>query len=70
MKMITVDNKDKMMIRATMMGTVVADFCSTGFTCVNDVIREVFSRVECSGIVEVSLRNASQGWSTRQALYV
>lgn len=62
---------DTMMVRATAMGRVVADFCASGFCDITSVLRETCSRLgDARGIVELSLRNSTQGWTTRRALYI
>lgn len=61
---------DLMMVRATSMGRVIADFNATGFSDVKEVLRETCSRIQnVRGIVQLSLRNSTQGWATRHALY-
>ncbi len=61
---------DIMMVRATAMGRVVADFNATGFSDIKQVLRETCSRItDTRGIVQLSLRNSTQGWTTRHALY-
>ena len=60
-----------MMVRATAMGRVVADFCASGFSDISEVLTHACRRIGTGrGIVELSLRNSTQGWTTRRALYI
>lgn len=53
------------------MGRVVADFNATGFSNLTDVMHEVCRRVsDARGMIELSLRNSTRGWTTRRALYI
>ncbi len=67
----TLSFQDTLMIRATAMGRVVADFNATGFSNLTDVMHEVCRRVsDARGMIELSLRNSTRGWTTRRALYI
>ncbi|MDE6311750.1 MAG: hypothetical protein K2L96_08060 [Muribaculaceae bacterium] len=66
----TISLSDLMMVRATAMGRVVADFNASGFSDIRDVLKATCERItDTRGIVQLSLRNSTQGWTTRHALY-
>ena len=67
----TLSLQDTLMIRDTAMGRVVADNNATGFSSLTDVMNEVCRRVsDARGMIELSLRNSTRGWTTRRALYI
>lgn len=67
----TISATDIMMIRVSSTGRHIFDFCSEGFSSLNDVIREVYQRLGSSrGLHELSVRNSTQGWSSTRALYL
>lgn len=67
----TISLQDTMMIRATAMGRVIADFNSTGFSDIAGVLRATCARLNgARGMVELSLRNSTRGWTARRALYI
>lgn len=67
----TISLQDTMMIRATSMGRLVASFNCSGFSDLDSVLRETCSRISGTrGMVELSLRNRTRGWTSRRALYI
>ncbi len=62
---------DIVMATATLHGTEVAAFTSTGFASVSEVVRAVMCGIGSAfGMIELTLRNTSRGWSERRSLFV
>lgn len=60
----TINSSDIIFATLTQQGRQVASFRFSGMTTFTDIIRRVRSAVAGSrGIVTLSLRNSSQGWS-------
>lgn len=62
---------DTIMARATFRGRIIAQFISTGFASLSDVLRAVRAAAgSIVGFIDISLRNASRGWTENQALFI
>ena len=63
--------QDTFKVRATALGRVVADFNATGFNNLTELLNDTCRRIGGTrGMVSISLRNCSQGWTTSHALYI
>lgn len=69
--MTTITPDDIVMATATFRGRTIATIHSTGFTGLNDVLRAIrYAAGSLVGLLELSLRNASRGWSESRSLFL
>lgn len=62
---------DTIMARATYRGRIVANFISTGFDDLAQVLRAVRAAAgSVVGYLELNLRNATRGWTDDRALFI
>lgn len=62
---------DIVMATATLRGTKVASFTSSGFNSMEELIRAVACSVGASiGMIDLDLRNSTQGWRERRSIYI
>lgn len=69
--MATISSNDIVMATASIRGTQVTSFTSTGFSSVSDVLRAVLCNIGTAiGMVDIDLRNSTRGWRERRSLFV
>lgn len=67
----SINPTDTIMARATYRGHTVANFISTGFGDLAEVLRAVRAAAgNVVGYLELNLRNATRGWSDERALFI
>ena len=66
-----ISKNDTMMIRVSSIGREIVGFTMDGFSDLNDVMREVCNRLDgFRGLMQLNLRNSTQGWSDTRAIYI
>ena len=69
--MATINSSDIMMATATLCGRRLASFTFSGFTSVAEVVAAVRDSVgPAFGIINLELRNSTQGWRRKHNLYI
>ena len=66
-----ISSEDIVMSTATLLGTTVGTIHARGFGSMADVLNAI--REACgpvAGLVQLSVRNASRGWSQRRAMFI
>lgn len=67
----TVTPSDIVLASASYRGRNIASFRSFGFSSMEDIIRAVKQAVgSLSGLITLSLRNDSRGWTQSRALFI
>lgn len=69
--MATITFSDHVQASATLRGRTIASISATGFNSINDVILAVrHAAAGISGLVSLSVRNATQGWRQERSLLI
>ncbi len=69
--MATITTKDLVQVSASYHGKIVATISSTGFASLAEVLKAVRSSIgTIVGIIELSVRNASQGWRENRTMLI
>lgn len=67
----TIDRNDIVFATAKTFGTINADLRLSGIGSVDEAIKAIKSEIGAfTGLVRISLRNATQGWSENRSLYL
>ncbi len=67
----TIDRNDIVFATAKIFGTVSADIRLNGICSVDEAITAIKGEIGTfTGLVRISLRNATQGWSENKSLYL
>lgn len=61
---------DTILARGTYLGRTVVDFVSRGFDSIDDVLGTIASEAGVHGLVRISLRNATKGWSQTRSMFI
>lgn len=67
--MTTFSSSDTIFASAYQHGRQIFSTCGSGFSSLADVVSRLRSGAEASGMVTLTVRNASRGWSETRALY-
>lgn len=65
-----IQSSDTILARGTYLGRTVVDIASTGFDSIDDVLGTIAAEAGVHGLVRISLRNATQGWSQNRAMFI
>ncbi len=69
--MASISSTDIIQASATFEGRTVASIVSSGFASVNEVLLAVrHAAGDITGLLSLSLRNASQGWREQRSLFI
>jgi hypothetical protein len=69
--MATISINDTIMASASLRGTTLATINASGFASEADVMSSLRKKVgTAAGLISVTLRNFSQGWSRQHSLYI
>ncbi|MDE7467531.1 MAG: hypothetical protein K2M61_04170 [Muribaculaceae bacterium] len=68
--MANINTTDNLFASATMMGRQVFQFAGSGISSLNDIITRLRSTPGIAGLITLTVRNASQGWSQSRQYYL
>jgi len=68
--MATISSSDILFATASVMGKQFFNFCGTGISSLGELIGRVRNESNCRGMVTLTIRNTSQGWSQSKAFYL
>lgn len=68
--MATISSSDNLFASASIMGEQIFNFCGNGIMSISDLINRVRATSSRRGMVTLTVRNTSQGWSQSRAFYL
>ncbi len=69
--MATISSSDNLFATATIMGRQIFNFCGSGIDSLSELIGRIRAASTSSrGLVTLTVRNSTQGWSQSRAFYI
>lgn len=68
--MATISTTDTLFATASAMGRQFFNFCGSGVGSLADLMQLVRTHPEARGMVTLTVRNTTQGWSRNQSVYL
>ena len=66
-----INSTDTILARGTYLGRTIVDIASTGFESMSDILTAIAASAgNTRGLLQIQLRNATQGWSQARSMFV